>query len=480
MGCPVRALYLWVLATAIATVVYFAFGGLEQSLLYVVVSVLTAIVMLVGPGRKSDAKLGWRLMGLGWLVSACGNAMWTWFEFVTQTAPFPSVADAVYLAAYPLYAAGLLALARAVGRRDTGALLDALVVAIGAGVLSWVTLITPYASDSSLSLVARIISIAYPASDLLLLTLLLRLLFTGPTRRHRALMVLAVSFAVTLAANVAFGWTSLQGTYASGHWIDAGWLIGFMLAGVAALHPSAKTVAPAEHEAPEPVLPRSRLVVLAAASLIAPALVVSGGSRHADLDLMVVGTASAVLFLLVLWRMAGLVKQISEQAAELDALSMTDSLTGVANRRRWDAELQIAVVRAQRSGQPLSVALLDIDKFKAFNDTYGHPAGDKFLRQAAAAWQRQIRSGDLLARIGGEEFAVLLVDSQGAEAYAVVERLRAATPGDETCSAGVATLEVTDAHTEVIDRADIALYRAKAEGRNRTVTAPPSTAVDVT
>jgi diguanylate cyclase (GGDEF)-like protein len=472
--------YLWVLATMVATIVYFALSGLAQSLLYVVVSVLTAIVVLVGTGRRSDAQLGWRLMGWGWLVSACGNAMWTWFEFVTHTAPFPSLADVIYLSAYVLLAAGLLALARAVGRHDTGALLDAVVVAVGAGVLAWVTLITPYASDSSLSLVARIVSIAYPASDLLLLTLLLRLLFTGPTRRHPALMLLATSFAVTLATNVGFGWTSLQGTYASGHWIDAGWLLGFMLGGVAALHPSANTITAVDNEAPRPVLPRSRLVVLGAASLVAPALVVSGGSRHADLDLMVVGTASAVLFVLVLWRMAGLVRQISLQAAELDALSTTDPLTGVANRRRWDAELQTAVARTRRSGQPLTIALLDIDRFKAFNDTYGHPSGDKLLTQTAMAWQHQLRPGDLLARIGGEEFAVLLAGCQDAEAYAVVERMRAATPGDETCSAGIATLDTTDTYTDVIDRADHALYQAKRAGRNRTMIAPPTTTISAT
>jgi diguanylate cyclase (GGDEF)-like protein len=468
---------IWLAFIAIATIVYFALSGLGQSLLYLLVSALTAVLILVGPGRSSDAKMAWRLMGVGWILSACGDAIWYWFEFVTHTAPFPSIADVSYLSGYVAHALALVVLARAIGRRDTGALLDALVVAIGAGVLAWVMLITPYTSDSSLSLAVRIVSTAYPACDLLLLTLLLRLLFAGPTRNHPALLRLAVGYTLTLAANVGFGWTSLQGTYASGHVIDVGWLLAFAVAGTAALHPSAYAIVPVERAVPGPLLPRWRLLLLAVASLVAPVLVVSSGGRHADLDLMVIGTASGVLFLLVLWRMAGLVRQISVQAAKLDALSATDPLTGVANRRRWDVELQTAIARAQRSGQALTVVLLDLDKFKSFNDTFGHPAGDALLKQTAAAWQTQLRPGDLLARIGGEEFAVLLVDCQGAEAHAAVERLRAATPGDQTCSAGIAALENADTHTEIVQRADTALYLAKAEGRNRTVIAPSTATI---
>jgi diguanylate cyclase (GGDEF)-like protein len=469
--------WLWPSTATIAAVGYLMLPPLQQGVLYLVLSIAATALVLFVPGRRSDASSGWRIIGVGWLLIASGNTIWFWYEFVERTPPFPSVADVAYLSGYVAFAAGLQRLAHTVGRRDIGALIDATVVAIGTGVLAWVTLVTPSFGDGSVSLVVRLTSIAYPACDLLLLTLLLRLLFSGPARHHRALMLLALAFVTTLAADVGFAWTSLQGTYVSGHPIDVGWLLGYVLIGTAALHPSAGVVTPPEPEAALALLPRSRLLLLGAASLIAPALVINAGTRRAELDLVVVGTASAVLFVLVLWRMAGLVRQISLQAANLDALSTTDALTGVMNRRGWDTVLQTAVARAQRSREPIAVAMLDIDHFKRFNDTHGHPAGDSLLADAAAAWQTQLRPGDLLARIGGEEFALLLINCDGPAAAPVIERMRAATPRGETCSVGIAVLEPTDSPTELVSRADVALYQAKEAGRDRTVVAPPTSAL---
>jgi diguanylate cyclase len=129
------------------------------------------------------------------------------------------------------------------------------------------------------------------------------------------------------------------------------------------------------------------------------------------------------------------------------------------------------VDRARRAGEPLAVAVFDIDHFKKFNDAYGHPAGDRLLKEAAACWRRHLRSADLLARYGGEEFAVLLPDAGPEAAREIIERMRTATPLGQTFSAGLATWNGTETSEELVARADAALYRAKAAGRNQVASA---------
>ena len=140
-------------------------------------------------------------------------------------------------------------------------------------------------------------------------------------------------------------------------------------------------------------------------------------------------------------RVAGLVREIealSEQVRVLARLARTDPLTRLANRRGWDEQLARELARARRSGEALSVALLDLDNFNAFNDAYGCQAGDRLLLEAATAWYGQLRGVDILCRWGGDEFAVLLPACPRAQADKVIARLRAATPRQQCCAAGVA------------------------------------------
>ena len=152
--------------------------------------------------------------------------------------------------------------------------------------------------------------------------------------------------------------------------------------------------------------------------------------------------------------------------------SITDQLTGAYNRRQWDEQLPRLVGLAKREDKPLSVAIVDLDHFKKFNDTRGHQAGDRLLASAVAAWLKQLRDVDLLARYGGEEFAIALYDCPSERARDVLDRVRHATPEQQTCSAGVATLHGTGEDPDsLVARADAALYEAKRD-RNRTVLSP--------
>jgi diguanylate cyclase (GGDEF)-like protein len=170
--------------------------------------------------------------------------------------------------------------------------------------------------------------------------------------------------------------------------------------------------------------------------------------------------------------------------AQLLAQSRVDTKTGLLNASTWEREASIEIARAVRTGTPLALALVDIDHFKAVNDTYGHLVGDKALRAVTDALQSQLRSYDLAGRFGGEEFAILLPHAHEVDALHVAERLRAHIaamsipvgndPGSGsavrvTISVGVASLDGASRElTDMLAAADAALYYAKETGRNKT------------
>jgi diguanylate cyclase (GGDEF)-like protein/PAS domain S-box-containing protein len=161
---------------------------------------------------------------------------------------------------------------------------------------------------------------------------------------------------------------------------------------------------------------------------------------------------------------------------ELERLATQDPLTGLANHRVFHEELRAAVARSLRQRLSLSVAVLDLDHFKQINDRHGHPVGDEVLREAGRRLRAIVREGEILARVGGEEFAWILSGLDEDGAYAAVERARRVIgelpfpeAGVVTISAGVAELDPPAAADDLYSRADQALYRAKQTGRNRTV-----------
>jgi diguanylate cyclase (GGDEF)-like protein len=256
--------------------------------------------------------------------------------------------------------------------------------------------------------------------------------------------------------------------------------VAYVLFGVAALHPGAREVG--RPGSPRPARLGGRmLVLLAAVSLIAPAILAIQlhSGEVTDGPAIVIGCTA--LFLLVVTRMAQLLRQLERQAVQLGDLSRQDELTGLPNRRAWNDDLPRALEHARRDGATVSVAMLDLDRFKLFNDSYGHPAGDRLLKEAAAAWRSVLRQVDTLARYGGEEFIVLLPDAGAEQARQVIARVLAVTPLGQTFSAGVAAWDGVETSDALIQRADAALYAAKDGGRNRIVTAAdPVTADPVT
>jgi diguanylate cyclase (GGDEF)-like protein len=155
----------------------------------------------------------------------------------------------------------------------------------------------------------------------------------------------------------------------------------------------------------------------------------------------------------------------------LERNALRDPLTGTVNRRGLDETLPQERARAARSGEPLTVVMIDLDHFKRYNDRQGHAGGDALLRAAAQGWLKQLRPTDMLARYGGEEFTLVLPACGSDQAAALVSRLRPVMPDHQTFSAGIATWNGTETTDELMQRADAALLKAKRSGRNRTLIA---------
>ena len=160
---------------------------------------------------------------------------------------------------------------------------------------------------------------------------------------------------------------------------------------------------------------------------------------------------------MLLRQIAALTREVGELARQ----ARTDPLTGLANRRGWNEQLARELAQARRSGRPVSVALLDIDDFKGFNDSRGHQAGDRLLVAAAAAWQGQLREGDVLCRWGGDEFTALLPDCSERTAHEIIARVTSKTPESQSCAPGVVAWDGAETSDELVWRADAELRERK-------------------
>jgi len=428
-------------------------------------------VHLHRPARRAP----WYLFAAAEACLGAGDVLWTVYEDVLHDDPFPSLADVLYLAAYPIFTAAIFLLVRGRNRgRDLGGLLDAAIVSAGLGLLSWTFLMRPIAADETLTLTGQLVSLAYPLADVVLIAMLARLL-TSPGARTASFRLLTGGLLAMLAADAAFAALTTFASYEGGV-ADAVWIVSYGACGAAALHPTMRAVTDAVAVDPTRFTFR-RFALLGVTTLIAPALLaVEGLTDPTAIDWRGITAGSLVLYLLILARVWTLVRQVQGQSVQLAAMAHSDALTGTANRRTWDLALPIAMSAAARSGAPLAVAMLDLDRFKDFNDRYGHLAGDLLLKESTAAWKGLLRPEDLLARYGGEEFCVLMAASATAEAVTVLERLKAATPRRQTFSAGLAMWDGAESPEQLLNRADGALYTAKRAGRDLVVVAPAQTA----
>ncbi len=458
--------------------------GVAQELVYLVVSASAVAAIITGARvHRPVARGAWYWLAAGQLSWFLGDVLWFWYAYALQVEPYPSPADLLYLLGYPLLATGLIFMVRTRRRGlDLAGLIDSSIVTISCGLVSWVVLAGPVARSSEESLLARVVGVAYPAADILLLAVLVRLVI-GPGSRVRALTLLVASATAALVADSAFALLEATGGWNSDV-TGMLWLSGYVLMGAAALHPSMRllTLTPGS---PSAAVSRRRLTALTAAVLVAPSTLAVQLALGLPTDAWAVVLASVLLFGLVVARMDAALRQLTRSRAQRDRLqddlahqAAHDPLTALANRARALELVQAALHRGQRSGSLVGLLFVDLDHFKAVNDTFGHRTGDDVLRATAGRMLAVVRAGDAVGRLGGDEFVVLVESPESEEALLeLAERLVAAVSapvatGGRTVAVGasVGVAVSRDGGTDaaaLLHDADVAAYRAKGAGRGR-------------
>ncbi|WP_312034437.1 bifunctional diguanylate cyclase/phosphodiesterase [Actinoplanes sp. TBRC 11911] len=452
----------WLAAGVLAITAYYLMpeGSTAGTLIYSGIGLASGLAILVAVRRYRLPRPGmWYWIAAGMFANTIGDILYDHYKYVLDKEAYPSFADVFYLASYPCTLIGLLLLVR--GRRGKMAeLVDAAIVATGLSLVFWVFVLHPMAAATAATLTG-VISTAYPAIDVLLLALLARL-FTDAAKRTPSTLLIGLATALLLAADIGFSLLTLHaGT--DPRPLDALFQLSYLCWAAAALHPS--PAAPAEDEEANGV-GRGRLALFGACSLLAPVLLFVPQVGMDGLDRSVVAVGSAVLFLLVIARMAGFASLLRRQSATMRRAALQDDLTGLANRRRFDLDLLDALAHG-----PVHVVFLGLNGFKNVNDELGRPVGDRVLRLMAGRLQRVAPADSLVARLGGDEFAVLFPEAQaGRRPAELVAALRepVLAGGHELLvgvAAGVAESagDQTDP-VEMVRRAEAAMHAAKQTG----------------
>jgi signal transduction histidine kinase len=332
--------------------VYFGLGRGHpafQNVFYQVIGAVGAVAVLVGVRLHRPSRPGpWYLMAAALVLLVLGDVVWTVFDAM-GIEPFPSVADVLYLASYPVLAVALFRLRRPESKsRDRTLMIEAAIITTGVALLMWAPFIESPATDSSLTMWERAVSLAYPLADVLLVAVLVRAA-VGAWSRAPAFSLLAASLMAMLAADLVFVLLVSNGSYHTGHPVDLGWLAMYVLVGAAALDPS-MAAPPQPVHAPVAGMTRVRLGLLAAATLLAPAVLAAEALTGNVEHVLLISSVSALLFLLVLARMSLLVREVASKAEALDVQGQ-ELRTTVEDLRRLEAEREQLLERTLRAAE---------------------------------------------------------------------------------------------------------------------------------
>jgi diguanylate cyclase (GGDEF)-like protein len=464
------------------TLLYFVLprGSLAQAIVFLAVLCgATALLFARLWAERARVPRHWVLLVAALAIYVTATLVWYLApEAFGRELPFLSLADGAYFLAYALLAVFLVVLThrreRDSATRGRAAVVDALILAIAASSVLFFFVLDPQIDGHATSELAITAAVAYVGLTSLLFGLAARLVI-GSVDATPAERMVAIGIGAELIADVAYGYQSAAGSFAFGGLGFLGWLVCYTMLGAVAAHPDLAQVG---RSVPRPLGSRAALLpamLIAAVTPLVMALVGFEGSQRDTVPVLLV--ACAVTVCLVVVRLAllsgdlTLQRRLSEQLADLahshERLVREDPLTGVANRAGLARALQEP--GARRRGHALMV--VDIDDFKAINDTFGHDVGDAVLRNVARRLQQVVRDGDLVVRLGGDEFGALLPAADEHAARDVAERFMASLeePLDLTgrtlyarASVGLAAAGPGVGADVLLRHADVAMYAIKS------------------
>ena len=458
------------------------FGELPMQVL--ALGITLAIVLRGGSGWRPRA--AWGLFALAVVVDMAGNALYGAYDLAGQQ-PFPSLADAFYLAFYPIVLLGLVTLPTLATREGLlrwRVWTNTLIVVLGGGMALIHFVVVPTVSTLTDDPLSSAISLAYPLGDLGLLAALGSIAARRPTRGGRwAIGLFSMAIAGWFFADFIFAIASLSDTWAFGGFADVCWLGGDLLFVLAARAYITGSRLEDAHEA-APVLPMVRWGPYVMLALGLGTLIVAAFAPNGDI-IGVLAVLAAILVMLIVIRQvfeererrdteAALHAEQAAAAAALRNQAHHDVLTGLPNRLHLRERLEAEIGAARLTGRPVSLMFIDLNLFKDVNDTLGHAAGDELLIAVAARLTAAVRSADTVARLGGDEFAIVAPGASTAGALATASTAKAAleqpfeiagTRVAISGSFGVATFPQGGAadYNELMRQADVAMYHAKRE-----------------
>ena len=384
------------------------------SWVYTAVMWIGSAMCLLAAATRRRERGGWTLIGLGLLLWSGGDLVWTLWLTPLADPPYPSVADGLYLGSYIAIYAGLLLLLR--GRLRTvrpAQWLDGAVGGLAAAAVVAALVFPALAGITEGKTIDVAFNLAYPVCDVLLLTLIVMAFGLNRWRVDRSWLLLGLGQFANVVADSAFSYQSAVGTYVTGSWVDTLWPVGITLTAAAAWQRAPR--------APVDEIAGRTLSLTAGFAAIALGVLVIGqfttvhpvAAVLATAALLVAGARGAILFRENL----RLLRSSSHE-------SLTDGLTGLANRRALMRDLEVAAADATATDRR-TLGLFDLDGFKQYNDAFGHAAGDMLLHRLGADLDAAVAGHGSAYRLGGDEFCVLFDHDAGAGDPIVVAALDA-------------------------------------------------------